>query len=113
MSTSSAPFDSRRTGFGACLYRGERPLGSNWRAGLLRSESGQYVESPERAEQVAACMEEGVRPEKSYRVLVDEDGDLVWVTETDGAEVRYDDEPQMILGQRFMSGSITVLPVEQ
>jgi hypothetical protein len=32
-------------------------------------------------------MEEGVQPENSYRVLVDEYGDLVWVSETDGAEV--------------------------
>jgi hypothetical protein len=41
-----------------------------------------------------------------------EEGDLVWVTENDGEEVRYDDEPETTLGQRFMSDFITILPVE-
>jgi len=58
-------------------------------------------------------MDEGVRPENSYRVLLDEDGDLYWVTEVDGAEVRYYKEPLTTFGQRFMSGFIMILPVEQ
>jgi len=65
------------------------------------------------AEQVVAYMDEGVRPENSYRVLLDEDGDLYWVTEVDGAEVRYYKEPLTTFGQRFMSGFIMILPVEQ
>ena len=57
-------------------------------------------------------MDEGVRPENSYRVLLDENGDLYWVTEVDGAEVRYDEEPETTFGQRFMSGFIMMLPIE-
>ena len=78
----------------------------------INTEAGLYVESPELAAQVLDYMEEGVRPENSYRVLLDEAGDLVWVTEIDGEEVRYDDEPETTFGQRFMSDFISILPIE-
>jgi putative cardiolipin synthase len=45
-------------------------------------------------------------------VLLNDEGDLVWVTEIDGREVRYDNEPETSFGQRFMSGFIMLLPVE-
>ena len=83
------------------------------RSSDINTEAGLYVESPELAEQVAAYMDEGVRPENSYRVLLDDDGDLYWVTEVDGGEVRYTEEPETTFGQRFMSGFIMLLPVEQ
>jgi putative cardiolipin synthase len=82
------------------------------RSGSINTEAGLYVESPELAEQVAAYMDEGVRPENSYRVRLDESGDLYWVTEIDGNEVRYYKEPETSFGQRFMSGFIMILPVE-
>jgi hypothetical protein len=53
-----------------------------------------------------------VQPENSYRVLLDESGDLYWVTEVDGNEVRYYKEPETTFGKRFMSGFIMILPVE-
>ncbi len=83
------------------------------RSSDINTEAGLYVESPELAEQVIAYMDEGVRPENSYRVMLDQDGDLYWVTRVDGAEVRYYEEPQTTFGQRFMSGLIMILPVEQ
>ncbi|MGB5297754.1 MAG: hypothetical protein WBN48_03385, partial [Thiogranum sp.] len=64
------------------------------------------------ARQVIDYMDEGVRPENSYRVMLDENGDLYWVSEVDGKEVRYYDEPETTFGQRFMSGFIMILPVE-
>lgn len=82
------------------------------RSASINTEAGLYVESPELAEQVAAYMDEGVLPQNSYRVLLDEDGELAWVTEIDGQEVRYDNEPETSFGQRFMSGFIMMLPVE-
>ncbi len=82
------------------------------RSANINTEAGLYVESPELAEQVIAYMNEGVRPENSYRVLLDENGDLIWVTEVDGIEVRYDKDPESTFGQRFMSGFIMILPVE-
>ena len=82
------------------------------RSANINTEAGLYVESPELAEQVAAFMDEGVRLENSYRVSLDEEGDLVWVTEVDGAEVRYDEEPETTFGQRFMSDFISILPID-
>ena len=82
------------------------------RSASINTEAGLYVESPELAEQVIAYMDEGVQPQNSYRVLLDENGELVWVTEIDGREVRYHNEPESTFGQRFMSGFIMMLPVE-
>ena len=82
------------------------------RSAKINTEAGLYVESPELAAQVLSYMNEGVQPENSYRVLLDEDGDLYWVTEDEGVEVRYDKEPETTFGQRFMSGFIAILPVE-
>lgn len=83
------------------------------RSASINTEAGLYVESPELAAQVLDYMDEGVRPENSYQVLLDDDGDLVWVTEIDGEEVRYDDEPETTFGQRFMSDFISILPVDK
>jgi putative cardiolipin synthase len=82
------------------------------RSASINTEAGLYVESPELAEQVVAYMDEGVQPENSYRVLLDENGDLVWITEIDGKEVRYHNEPETSFRQRIMSGFIMLLPVE-
>jgi putative cardiolipin synthase len=53
-----------------------------------------------------------VRPENSYRVLLDERGDLVWITEDNGREVRFHAEPETSFWDRLMSGFIQLLPVE-
>ena len=82
------------------------------RSGSINTEAGLYVESPELARQVIDYMDEGVQPENSYRVLLDDNGDLYWITEVDGNEVRYYKEPETTFGQRFMSGFIMILPVE-
>ena len=82
------------------------------RSASINTEAGLYVESPELARQVIEYMDVGVQPENSYRVLLDEDGDLVWVTEDDGVEVRYHKDPESTFWQRFMSGFIILLPVE-
>jgi putative cardiolipin synthase len=82
------------------------------RSADINTEAGLYVESPELARQVIAWMDEGVLPENSYRVLVDEDGDLQWVTEVDGKDVRLDADPKSTAWQRFKAGFIGILPVE-
>jgi putative cardiolipin synthase len=83
------------------------------RSSSINTEAAIYVESPELAEQVIAFMDEGVLPENSYRVLLDEEGDLLWVTETDGEEVLYHEEPETSFWTRFKAGFIRVLPVEK
>ena len=82
------------------------------RSANINTEAGLYVESPELTAQLLAYMNEGVLPQNSYQLKLDEDGDLVWITEDDGVEVRYDKDPLSTFGQRFMSGFIGILPVE-
>jgi len=82
------------------------------RSANINTEAGLYVNSPELAAQVLAYMDEGVKPEHSYQVLLDKGGDLYWVTEDDGVEVRYDKEPKSTFGQRFLSWFIEILPVQ-
>jgi putative cardiolipin synthase len=82
------------------------------RSGDINTEAGLYVESPELAAQVIAYTDEGVLPENSYRVLLDEEEDLVWVTENEGREVRYEKDPRSTFWQRSVSSVIRVLPIE-
>jgi putative cardiolipin synthase len=82
------------------------------RSAFINTEGGLYVESPELAGQLIAWMDEGMLPENSYRVLLDDDDDLVWVTEIDGREVRYDEEPGSTFGKRFITDLIMMLPVQ-
>jgi putative cardiolipin synthase len=82
------------------------------RSASINTEAGLYVESPELAAQVIAYMDDGVLPENSYRVLLDDEGDLVWITEIEGEEVRFHKDPETGLWDRLISGFIMLLPVE-
>jgi putative cardiolipin synthase len=53
-----------------------------------------------------------VLPVNSYRVLLDEDGNLQWVTEYEGREVRFDTDPESNAWQHFVTSFIRMLPVE-
>jgi len=81
------------------------------RSGDINTEAGLYVESPELAAQVIEYMDAGILPENSYRVLLDEDGDLYWITGAGGGEQRYDTDPHSTAMQRSLSGVIRALPV--
>jgi putative cardiolipin synthase len=82
------------------------------RSADINTEAGLYTESPELAAQVVAWMDEGVLPENSYRVFLDQDGKLTWVTKDDGREVVYQKDPLSTGWQRFEAGFIGILPVE-
>jgi len=81
------------------------------RSGDINTEAGLYVESPELAAQVITHMDDGVLPQNSYRVLLDADNHLYWVTETDGKAERFDHDPNSTLWQRIKSRIIQMLPV--
>jgi len=49
----------------------------------INSEMGIIVESPDLARKLAGVMELGMHPENSWRVEIDPEGDLLWVS---GAE---------------------------
>jgi putative cardiolipin synthase len=82
------------------------------RAGEINTEAVLYVKSEELARQVIAYMDEGVLPQNSYRVQLDDDGNLIWITEKDGQEVRYTHEPESTFWQRFVSGFVQMLGIE-
>jgi putative cardiolipin synthase len=81
------------------------------RSGDINTEAGLYIESPELAARVMAYMDEGVRPEYSFRVRLDGDDDLYWVTETNGKSERYDRDPNSTAWQRAKVRFIRMLPV--
>ena len=58
------------------------------RSGDINTEAGLYIESPELADQMVSYMNEGVLAQVSYRVLLDADGNLYWVSESGGKSVR-------------------------
>jgi len=49
-------------------------------------------------------MDNGVDPQNSYRVLLDEKGKLYWETETAPETLRYDKDPRSTFWQRFQFG---------
>ena len=81
------------------------------RSGDINTEAGLYIESPELAAQVIAYMDEGVLLEDAYQLLLDGDGNLYWVTETDGKIERYDHDPNSTAWQRAKVRFIRMLPV--
>ena len=88
------------------------------RSFALNTEIVVLVESPELAGQVLDYMEQGTLPENSYRVMLEKDEEtgaerLVWITETDGKEVRYYSEPEVGLWRRFSSWFMGLLPIEE
>jgi putative cardiolipin synthase len=82
------------------------------RSANINTEAGLYVESPELTAQLLEYMNEGILPQNAYRLSLDDDGDLVWTTMTDGIEVRYYKDPLSTFGQRFSAGFIGILPME-
>lgn len=82
------------------------------RSGDINTEAGIYVESPKLAAELIAFMDDGVAPKNSYRVLLDEKGELYWETEIDGATVRFDKDPLSTGWQRFEVGFIRLFPVD-
>lgn len=88
------------------------------RSTALNTEIVILVESAELASQVIDFMDDGVKPENSYRLILEADDDigverLVWITEIDGNEVRYYSEPEAGLWRRFTTWLIGLLPIEK
>jgi putative cardiolipin synthase len=81
------------------------------RSGDINTEAGLYIESPELAAQVITYMDEGVSPQNSYHVLLDADGHLYWVAQTNGKTELYHHDPNSTLWQRVKARVVQMLPI--
>ena len=87
----------------------------NYRSAFLNSETIMVVHSPELAERIASDIEANLMPANSWKVVLDNQGKLAWLTSADGAPKpmpMYRD-PQTSLWQRIKSGLIALLPLEK
>jgi putative cardiolipin synthase len=82
------------------------------RSGSIKIAAGFYAESPELATELIALMDEGVAPANAYHVQIDREGELFWVTEEDGYEIRLTEGPGASIANRFLTDLIITLPVE-
>jgi len=82
------------------------------RSAAINTEGGLYIESPKIAKEVLSFMAKGVKPENSYRVMLDKKDNLIWTTTIDGKKVVYHNEPEAGTWKRFKAGFIEILPLE-
>ncbi len=85
----------------------------NLRSTYLNSETALIVSSPELAAQVAASIEELLRPDSSWQVLRQPGGSLEWVTQIDGRSVRATREPMTGTWRRITSRLYRLFPLEK
>jgi putative cardiolipin synthase len=83
------------------------------RSAFINTEAGLYIESPKLASQVIAYMNEGVEPQNSYRLLLDQNGKIYWVTEEGGKSKQYRNDPHSTFMQRLKVSVIGLLPIEK
>ena len=78
----------------------------------LDTQNGIVIHSPELAAQAAYLFDLGVSPARTYRVTLLGDDDLVWITEDNGKEVRYYQEPLSRFWPRLSLKSLSWLTPE-
>ncbi len=79
----------------------------------LNTELGIIVESRELGDVLARQFDELLRPEYSYRLALDKpDGDLIWISEEGGNEVRYTRDPEVGFWRRFSTWFLSIFAPE-
>jgi putative cardiolipin synthase len=78
----------------------------------LDTQNGIVIRSPELANQGAWLFVRGASPTRTYRVTLLGEDDLVWVTEEEGREVRYYQEPLSRFFQRLSQRCLSWLTPE-
>ena len=82
------------------------------RSAELNTEVALLISSSELAAQVAAFMDEGVAVDSSYRIVLGNDGDVIWISEAGGAERRWKHEPETSCWQRFVADVVKLFPIQ-
>ena len=79
----------------------------------LNTELGFVVESRELADILARQFDELIRPAYTYRLELDpSDGDIVWISEENGREVRYSRDPEVGFWRRFSTWFLSIFAPE-
>lgn len=81
------------------------------RSANLNTELGFVIDSPTLAQQVGSAFEDKI-PVNAYEVRLDDNGQLYWVEQRDGRQVRYDTEPHTSLWKRASVAFLSILPIE-
>jgi putative cardiolipin synthase len=81
------------------------------RSVALNTELGVYFESPVYAQEISNAFDQKSLV-AGYQVILNEDGDMEWLTLKDGKEVRLDKEPDTTFWQRFSTGFISIVVPE-
>ena len=82
------------------------------RSKVLNTELGAYFESPENARRLAEIFDQQIMF-IAYRVQLDDDGELAWITlDENGQERRVDHEPDTTFWKRFKTGILSHLVPE-
>jgi putative cardiolipin synthase len=82
------------------------------RSAAINTEGGLYIESKKIAKEVLLYMQEGIKPQNSYKVKLDSKGHLIWTTLVNGKQEVYHHEPEAEILKRIESEFIELLPVE-
>jgi putative cardiolipin synthase len=82
------------------------------RSSSINTEGGIYVESPAFAKRVLKYMHEGVKAENAYRLVLDKNGDIAWMTETKGKKEVYHSDPHTSTWDKLKVNVLQVLPLE-
>ena len=81
------------------------------RSARLNTELGLVIDSPPLAQQIATAFREPI-PANAYEVRLDAHGDLYWVEQRDGQELRYYHDPDTSFWQRAEVAFFSLLPIE-
>jgi len=82
------------------------------RSASINTEGGLYIQSDILAQKVMEYMEQGIKPQHSYRVVLNRYNQLIWVTYKDSKMVIYHLEPKVGILKKIESDIIRMLPVE-
>jgi cardiolipin synthase C len=79
----------------------------------LNTEIGLLVYSEELADQVAELIDELILEENSWQVVLDDNGNLVWLGTKNGEKIEYNHDPEASGWRRFNNFIYSLLPIEQ
>ena len=83
------------------------------RSGLLNTEIGIMVDSKELAQQAAALFNRSTSLENSYQLQIEQpDNKLAWLTNKDGKQIKFYQEPETRFFRKLAVFLISLLPVE-